>query len=127
MPEVDLVRARWEFLLRLQHLCVNAKSFPTVEGVDQGHYGSLSVNDAFYLTNEITMLRSDFKFNIIKQQQLFGGDQSVEWDSRLQELRLESQSLLEELQDLVDPKVCDIKDLEDEVGITLIKFKSTLR
>ncbi|EXA53633.1 hypothetical protein FOVG_01375 [Fusarium oxysporum f. sp. pisi HDV247] len=111
MPELNLIRAKWDFLKALHPLFLFAESLPTVEGADQGRYGSVSVDDVDSLKNQITMLRNDFKLNIIKQQ-LIDIDQLAEEGSRLGELHLELQSLLGELEDLVDPKVGDINEHE---------------
>lgn len=111
MPDLNLVHARWDFLQAFHPLFLFAESLPTVEGVNQGHYGSVSVDDVDPLKNEITMLRNDFKLNIIKQQ-LVDVDQLAEGGSRLEELQFELQSLLEELEDLVDPQVRGIEELE---------------
>lgn len=112
MPDLNLVRTRWDFLRAIHPLFPFAKSLPTVEGADQGHYGPLSVDDVDSLKNVITMLRTDLRLNIIKQQLLADVDRLAEESSGLGELPLVLELLLEELEDLVDPRVCDIEELE---------------
>ncbi|RYP72076.1 hypothetical protein DL771_004407 [Monosporascus sp. 5C6A] len=110
MPDLNLIRARWDFLRSLHPLFLFAESLPTVEGADYGLYGSMSIDDVDPLKNDITMLRNDFKLNIIKQQ-LADIDQLAEGSSEFEELQVELQSLLEELEDLIDPQVRSIEEL----------------
>lgn len=108
---LDSLRARWGFLQTLQPLFLVAESLPTIEGVDQGLYGSATVDDVDDLKNEITTLRNDFKLNIIKQQ-LVDINQLTEDDPTLEGLRLDLQMLLEELEHLIDPQVLSFEELE---------------
>jgi hypothetical protein len=107
----DPLRARWGFLQTLHPLFLFAESLPTIECADQGHYGSATVDDVDHLKNEITTLRNDFKLNIIKQQ-LVDINQLTEDDRTLEGLELNLQTLLEELEHLIDPQVLSVEELE---------------
>ena len=110
MPVLSLIRLKWDFLLRLHPLFLIAKSLPTVEDADNDHFGPIPFNDVDSLKNEITMLRSDFKLNIIKQQQ-FDISDLAEGDPTLEQLHIELDLLLEELEDMaIDPQVCEIEE-----------------
>lgn len=109
MSDLNALRAKWNFLRALHPLFLHAGSLPTVEGVDQGHYGYVSVDDVDNLKNEITMLRNDFKLNIIKQQQV-DIDELAEEDSTLRGLELDLQILLEELETFVNPTIYKIEE-----------------
>jgi len=122
MPELSLIRLRWDFLQGLHPLFLIAKSLPTVESADSDHFGPISVNDVDPLKNEITMLRSDLKLNIIKQQ-LFDIGQLVEGDSILGQLQLELDLLLEELEILVDHNI-EAPDVSFELNSVATDFLS---
>ncbi|KAI3322337.1 hypothetical protein HD806DRAFT_122430 [Xylariaceae sp. AK1471] len=124
MPDLQLVRTTWDFLRALHPLFHSAESLPTVEDAGGGCYGSLSADDVDSLKNEITMLRNDFKLNIIKQQ-LVDINQLAE-SSRLGELQLELRSLLEELEDLIDPRICNIEEFEPKVDAESLSCFSKL-
>ncbi|KAI0977232.1 hypothetical protein F4678DRAFT_477323 [Xylaria arbuscula] len=111
MLDLDVFRARWDLLRALHPLFLIAESLPTVEGAADGQYGSGSADDIDHLKNEITMLRNEFKLNIIKQQQL-DLDQIAEDTSTIKDLHLDLQTLLEELDSLIDPRVLE-EDLQD--------------
>lgn len=111
MDDLNLFRPRWDFLQALHPLFLLAESLPTVEDAGQGNYGSMSAEDIDPLKNEITMLRNDFKLNIIKQQ-LVDMDHLTEGDFKREKVQPELEFLLEELEDLVDPRVHDIEQLE---------------
>lgn len=111
MPDLNLVRARWDFLSTIHPLFLYAESLPTIEGADEGQYGYMSGDNIDHLKNEITMLRNDFKLNIIKQQQV-DVDQLTTEDSTLEELQLDLEVLLGELENLVDQKVIHDEELE---------------
>ena len=110
MPDFSLIRLKWDFLLGLHPLFLIAKSLPTVEDADNDRFGPIPFNDVDSLKNEITMLRSDFNLNIIKQQQ-FDISELAEGDPILEKLHLELDLLLEKLEDMViDPQVREIKE-----------------
>lgn len=111
MLDLSIVRARWDFLSTIHPLFLYAESLPTVDGADEGDYGNVSVDDVDHLKNEITMLRNDFKLNIIKQQQVDFDQLAIE-DSTLEGLKVDLQLLLEKLENLVDSKVVDNEELE---------------
>ncbi|KAI1754550.1 hypothetical protein F4782DRAFT_492960 [Xylaria castorea] len=111
MLDLQVFRARWDLLRTLHPLFLIAESLPTVDAAAEGQYGHASVDDVDRLKNEITMLRNDFKLNIIKQQQL-NIDQVAEDISMLEDLHRDLQSLLEELDGLINPQVLDAGRLE---------------
>jgi hypothetical protein len=104
MSNLVPVRVRWGFLQTLHPLFLLAESLPTIERADQGYYGSTTLNDVDRLKNEITTLRNDLKLNIIKQQ-LVDIDQLTEDDPTLEGLERDLQTLLEDLEHLIDPQV----------------------
>ena len=106
MSSLAPVRGRWGFLQTLHPLFFLAESLPTIERADQGYYGSTAVNDVDvdHLKNEITMLRNDLKLNIIKQKQV-DIDQLTEDDPAFERLELDLQTLLEDLELLIDSQV----------------------
>lgn len=57
-----------------------------------------------HLKNDITMLRNDFKLNIVKQQQV-DLDQLAEDESRLRALQSDLNLILAELENLVDARI----------------------
>ena len=107
----DPLRARWGFFQTLHPLFLVAESLPTIAGADHGHYGTASVDEVDHLKNEITTLRNDFKLNIIKQQ-LVDINQWAEDDPTLEWLGWNLQTLLEELEHLIDPQVLSLDELE---------------
>lgn len=111
MPDVTLARARWRVLQTIHPLFLLAETLPTPKDVDQGCYGSLSVDKGDHLKNEITTLRTDLRLNIIRQQQidieeLENDDPNVEW------LESSLQTLLEDLEDLIDSEILQVEGLE---------------
>lgn len=115
MPDLDIIRVRWGLLQALHPLFLYAKTLPTVEGADNGDYGTMSADDLDHLKNKITMLRNDFKLNIIKQEQV-DIDELVQEDSAINALQLDLHPLLETLEDLVDPEVPRIEVCEVSLG-----------
>ncbi|KAI0437238.1 hypothetical protein F4803DRAFT_556191 [Xylaria telfairii] len=111
MSDLHVFRARWDLLRTLHPLFLIAESLPTVGAVADGQYGDVSADDIDHLKNEITMLRNEFKLNIIKQQQL-DIDQIAEDIAIIQDLHLDLQTLLEELDSLIDLRVVE-DDLQD--------------
>lgn len=104
MLDPYLVRAKWNFLATIHPLFLYAQSLPTVEGAGEVQYSNASAPNIDRLKNEITMLRSDFKLNIIKQQQVDVEQLDTE-DSTFKWLQRDLQLLLEELENMVDPNV----------------------
>ncbi|KAI1089240.1 hypothetical protein F5B19DRAFT_467985 [Rostrohypoxylon terebratum] len=110
MTDLTLVRARWDFLSTIHPLFLYAESFPMVEDADGRRYGYMTGDEVNHLKNEITMLRNDFKLNIIKQQQV-EFDLLTAGDSIVEELQFGLEELLGELETLVDPNVLDSEEL----------------
>lgn len=109
MPELIAARTRWGFLRILHPLFASAESLPSIEAADLGHYGSgvfedSPVDELGHLKNEITILRNDLRLNVIKQQ-LVDTELLTEDDSTVEGLETDLQSLLEQLEDLIDPAV----------------------
>lgn len=110
MAGLTAVRARWGFLLTIHPLFLSAESLPTIERASQGYYDTTSIEDIYHLENEITTLRTDFRLNFIKQQQV-DIDQLTEEDPALEGLGVDLQTLLDKLEDLIDPGILNL-DLE---------------
>lgn len=104
-------RGRWDLLWTLHPLFLAAESFPTIENVDEGYYNLEGEYDINNLKDQITTLRNDFNLNIIKQQQI-DIDQLIEESPTLVGLESDLQTLLEELEKLVDPHVLDLETLK---------------
>ena len=111
MPHLNLVHGGWNFLQTLHPLFLFAESLPTIEGADQDQYGYVAGDAIEHLKNEITMLRNDFKLNMIKQQQV-DIEQLCEDESILDRLQPDLQTLLEALESLIDPRIHDHEYLE---------------
>jgi hypothetical protein len=87
-----------------------------VERAKQGHYtGDSAAADDDYdieqLENDITTLRADFKLNAIKQRQI-DSDQFIEDDPNLEGLEASLESLLKELECLIDQELLESNDFE---------------
>ncbi|PHH61270.1 hypothetical protein CDD81_648 [Ophiocordyceps australis] len=85
-------------------------SLPTTEDASQGRFGSTADYDVDHLKDEIAILRVDLKLNIIKQRAI-NIDQVTENDVTLQRLQVDLQTLLKELDRLVDSTVLDVPKL----------------
>lgn len=106
MPVINAAQALWDFLLAIHPIFLFSESLPTIDGAEQGRYGPLHDSDELdRLKNEITMLRSDIKLNIIKQQQV--DIEQLRDKSDIDELVFELESLLGMFEALVDDQVLD--------------------
>jgi hypothetical protein len=110
MPDEHIFRARWDLLRTLHPLFLVAESLPTVDAAVESCYDQPSVDDVDHLKNEITMLRNEFKLNIIRQQQL-DIDQITEDISTLETLHRDLQTLLKELDSLINPQILGLENL----------------
>lgn len=113
MPGVGLtaVRARWDLLLALLPLFQLAESLPTIEDAEGGYYGSTSDYDVHQWKDVVTTLRSDFRLNIT-QQRLIDINRLSDDDPALEWLPPILQTLLEELEALVEPRLREPEKVE---------------
>ena len=117
MQDLATVRERWSFLKTIHPLFGLAESFPTVERVDQGHYGWAAGEDGDHLKNEITLLRSDFKLNVSNQREL-DIDQLNNDYCFPDKLEKHLEALLQKLEHLIDSQVTSQVDLLKELEVT---------
>ncbi|KAK4195218.1 subtilisin-like protein [Triangularia verruculosa] len=114
MSDLTAARARWCLLRTLHPLFPRAESLPKVEDADQyrddtGAFDDHAIGGLDHLKNEITTLRNDLKLNVMKQQQVEAG-QLIEDDAVVEGLKDELESVLVQLEDLVDPTVVDLEE-----------------
>lgn len=110
MPHLTPFRARWSLLLTIHPIFLIPESLPAVDSVYQGHNASATVDEIDYLRNEIATLRSGLKQNNAKQK-VIGIENLAEDSPIIEGLELYSQTLLEELEHLVNPKILSLKEL----------------
>lgn len=90
----------------LHPLFLYADSLPTVKDAEKRYSYEVSLEEIEHLKNKITMLRNDFKLNIVKQQQV-DLDQLTEDESLLQGLQSDLNIILAELESLVDERIVE--------------------
>ncbi|KAM0544220.1 hypothetical protein ACHAPJ_011909 [Fusarium lateritium] len=98
------VTTRWRVLQTIHPLFIHAKSLPDTGDVDRGIFGTFEGDDGEQLKNEITLLRNDLNYNVMRQKQIDIEDFVNDYTD-LEELDSSLQTLLHDLEDLIDSSI----------------------
>lgn len=103
MSLLEIARAKWDFLKVIHPLFLYSESLPSGDSADAGRHGPIRDTPLQRLKNDITVLRSDIKLNIITQNQVDLDE--LKDEASIRDLIDELDCILELFELLVDEEV----------------------